>query len=191
MASAQEVDLPITVLAYGFVHELDAGAPKVHTPDANGLISATASAVLIAHGTVVKGFSLVDDTATAIDSLLDDHHIGSILLRVAQNGSSEGNPVEVVHESLDVSAENRIYIPGGGSGFIVGNHYQLFRAWVDLGSGMVRRWHLSNWTPDAATSTITVGNATHWAGSAPTTIQAAIDRLAAQVYALGGNTAIP
>lgn len=191
MATSQEVDIPVTVIAYGFEHEVDGGEPKVHAPDGNGLVALTRSANLLAGGSVVNGFTLVDELATSIDDLVGTEHTCTVLLRVAQNGNAEGSPVQVVHESASVDAANRIYIPGGGSVYLTGNTFQLFRARVSVGGTMVWRWHLSNWTPDASSSSITVGNAAHWAGSAPTTIKAAIDRLAAQVYALGSNTPIP
>ncbi len=114
-----------------------------------------------------------------------------MLLRVAQDGNAEGSPVQLVHESASVAAANRIYIPGGGAVYLTGNTFQMFRARVRVSGTVVWRWHLSNWTPAASSSTYTPGNAAHWAGAAPSTEQQALDRLAAQVYSLGGNTAIP
>jgi hypothetical protein len=192
MASTQPVDIPVTNIAYGFAHELDAGEPKVHEPDGNGLVALTRSANLLAGGSIVNGFTLVDENATTIDDIVaGPEHTCTVLLRVAQDGNAEGAPVELVHESTDVAAANRIYIPGGGSAYLTGNTFQMFRARVSVGGTMVWRWHLSNWTPDAGSSTYTPGNATHWAGTAPTNAQSGLDRLAAQVYALGSNTPIP
>ena len=42
-----------------------------------------------------------------------------------------------------------------------------------------------------SSNTYSAANTTIWSGSAPTTMQAAIDRLANQVYTLGASTPIP
>lgn len=117
---------------------------------------------------------------------------GSWVLLHASDIPADGEePNDTDVQAFLAALDTSVGTLGGGSVYLSGNTFQMFRARVSVGGTMVWRWHLSNWTPDASSSSITVGNAAHWAGSAPTTIKAAIDRLAAQVYALGSNTPIP
>jgi hypothetical protein len=86
----------------------------------------------------------------------------------------------LLHEDAGVTASHRFKVTPSSVDLGVDSRQLLF-----LYDGTAQRWSLPDW------SYMTVGNASHWAGSPPATVAAAIDRLAAQVYALGSNTAIP
>ena len=188
MTNKITTDLGITKGPLVFQHQQSGGEPVVITLPGDGVLevrAGVASCFVLASASVLRGVRwMTDSDAPLADELDGDFQMPLIVIEAEPDGY-----IECVHEDMTVAEPSeRLYCVGGSTVFLTENTFQIFMHRYDLGSGPEWRTKISNWTPDASSSTYTPGNPAHWAGTPPTTQQQFNDRVAAL---LGGAVPIP
>ena len=133
--------------------------------------------IILATGSVLKGIHLKwrDDTDAEFDTSWE------VLLVIA---AEPGGSCTIVHESLDVvNVNDRIKTTYATNALIGSNKIQIW--WKYDGANW--KWEVPDWAPpsySASDISFTPANGAHWVNPDPTTLQGAVDRVAARLNAL-------
>jgi hypothetical protein len=180
-------DLGITKGPLAFTFEESGGEPIITTLPLDGVLVVRAgitSCFTLANGSVLKGVRWL----TADDTPLADELGGPWQMPLIVVEAEPGGYAVCMPESLDVTEpQERLYVVGGLPVHLSENSFQIFMHRYDLGAGPVWRTKISNWTPDASSTTYTPSNPGDFSGAPPTTQQEFNDRAAAALASLLGG----
>lgn len=187
MPTTTPVDVAHISQAISWQHQVSGGEPEVITLPGSGVLTAGAASIYrLANGSTLKGVAFLDDQGNPIEDSFDTHDSPQIVIEAEPGGS-----ITLVHDDGGTTAANRLYVPGGANATLAGLTIQVFRQRADLGSGFVWR-NKVNLRPIVASGVgYTPAAGADWANPDPTTVAAALDRLAAQVKALSLGVAVP
>jgi hypothetical protein len=179
-------DLGITKGPLAFTFDESGGEPIVTTLPPDGVLVVRAgqsSCFTLANGSVLKGVRWETmEGAPLADELAGPWQMPLIVVEAESGGYAVCMP-----ESLDVvESQERLYVVGARPVYLSENTFQIFLHRYDLGSGPEWRTKISNWTPDASSTTYTPSTPADFDGAPPTTQQQFNDRVAAALAGLLG-----